>query len=233
MDEIARIREEYEARDRTIPADFYAWHREEIQYWQAGVARVCARLLRDAAVFPLSETTIADIGCGTGQWLLEFLQWGAAPRNLHGIDLMPERLSQARERLPQADLHCGDARKLPWPDRSLDLVTQFTLFSSILDISLQKAVAAEMLRVLRPGGHILWYDLRYSHPARAAVRGLNRDEIRSLFPGCSIRFKTTTLAPPLSRMVARRSWAAAAMLESLGFTCTHLAALITPPSAIG
>ena len=85
-----------------------------------------------------------------------------------------------------------------------------------------------MLRVLRPGGHILWYDLRFSNPARAAVRGLNRDAIRKLFPGCSIRFETTTLAPPLSRMVARRSWTAAAMLESLGFTCTHLAALITP-----
>jgi ubiquinone/menaquinone biosynthesis C-methylase UbiE len=228
VDEIARIREEYESRDRRVPTDFYAWHREEIQYWQACVSRVCARLLHTAGVFPLSETTIADIGCGNGQWLLEFLQWGATPRNLHGIDLMDERISLARERLPQADLHCGDARKLPWPDRSLDLVTQFTLFSSILDSAVQKAVAAEMLRVLRPGGHILWYDLRYSNPGRAAVRGFNRDDIRRLFPGCAIRFETTTLAPPLSRLVARRSWTVAAMLESLGFTCTHLAALIRP-----
>jgi ubiquinone/menaquinone biosynthesis C-methylase UbiE len=228
VDEIARIREEYETRDRTVPVDFYAWHREEIQYWQAGVARVCARLLRGAGAFPLSETTIADIGCGNGQWLLEFLQWGATPHNLHGIDLMEERRSRARERLPQADLRCGDARRLPWPDRSLDLVTQFTLFSSILDVSLQKAVAAEMLRVLRPCGNIFWYDLRYSNPSRAAVRGFNRDDIRRLFPGCAIRFEKTTLAPPLSRVVARRSWTVAAMLESLGFTCTHLAALITP-----
>jgi len=70
VNEIVRIREEYEARDRTIPADFYAWHRDEIQYWQAGVARVCARLLRNAGLFPLTETTIADIGCalGNGCW---------------------------------------------------------------------------------------------------------------------------------------------------------------------
>lgn len=228
MDELARIRAEYEARARTIPPDFYAWHREEIQYWHAGVARVCARLLRDAAVFPLRETAIADIGCGNGQWLLEFLQWGAAPQNLHGIDLIPDRLALARARLPLADLHCGDARSLPWPDRSLDLVTQFTLFSSLPDPLLQQAVAFEMRRVLRHGGHILWYDLRYSNPARAAVRGLTRDQVRTLFPGCLIRFETTTLAPPLSRLIARQSWTIAGLLESLRFTRTHLAALITP-----
>jgi hypothetical protein len=38
----------------------------------------------------------------------------------------------------------------------------------------------------------------------------------------------TTLAPPLSRAIARRSWMAAAALESLRFTCTHLAAVISP-----
>ncbi len=228
MDEIARIREEYESRARTIPSDFYAGHRAEIQYWQATVARVCTRLLREARALPLTDTSIADIGCGTGQWLLEFMQWGAAPSNLYGIDLMEERISRARERIPQADLHCGDARTLPWPDRSMDLVTQFTVFSSIHELPVQNAVAAEMLRVLKPGGHILWYDCRYSNPSRAAVRGLNRDAIRRLFPGSSIRFATTTLAPPLSRFIARRSWAIAAALECLPFTRTHLAALIAP-----
>jgi hypothetical protein len=85
-----------------------------------------------------------------------------------------------------------------------------------------------MLRVLRPGGHILWYDCRFSNPARAAVRGLNRRDIARLFPNCAISFSVTTLVPPLSRVIARRSHALAAGLESLRFTCTHLAAVITP-----
>lgn len=230
MDEITRIREEYESRSRTIPADFYAWHRQEIKYWQATVARVCTRLLREARALPLTGMSIADIGCGTGQWLLEFVRWGAAPSDLCGIDLIEDRIAQAREQMPQSDLHCGDARILPWPHGSMDLVTQFTVFSSIREEAMQKNVAAEMLRVLKPGGHILWYDCRYSNPSRAAVRGLNRDAIRRLFPGCSITFATTTLAPPLSRFIARRSWAIAAALESLPFTRTHLAALISPIS---
>lgn len=228
MDQIERIREEYQERDRTIPADFYAWHREEIQYWQAGVARACAGLLHRSGAFPIDAASIADIGCGGGQWLLEFLQWGAVAANLHGIDLLADRISSARERLSGVDLRCGDARNLPWSDRSFDLVTQFTVFSSIPDRGIQAAVASEMLRVLRPGGRILWYDCRYSNPSRAAVRGLNRNDIRKLFPACAVEFTSTTLLPPLARAVARKSWAAAAALESLRFTCTHLAAVITP-----
>lgn len=228
MNEIERIREEYQKRDRTIPADFYAWHREEIQYWQASVARACARLLHQSGSFPIADAAIADIGCGNGQWLLEFLQWGAVAANLHGIDLLADRISSARERLPGVDLWCGDARNLPWLSASFDLVTQFTVFSSIADIGVQAAVASEMLRVLRPGGRILWYDCRYSNPSRSAVRGLSRNDVRKLFPSCSIQFAATTLAPPLARAVAKRSWAAAAALESLRFTCTHLAAVIKP-----
>jgi ubiquinone/menaquinone biosynthesis C-methylase UbiE len=211
-----------------IPPDFYEWHREEIQYWQARTARVCARLLHKSGAFPLAEASIADVGCGEGRWLLELLQWGAVASNLHGIDLIAERIAYARERLPGADLRGGGAAHLPWPDRSFDLVTQFTVFSSILDTQVQAEVAAEMRRVLRPGGRILWYDCRYSNPARATMRGLDRNDIRKLFPSCSIRFASTTLMPPLSRAIARRSWAIAAALEGLRFTCTHLAAVITP-----
>jgi SAM-dependent methyltransferase len=228
VNEIERIREEYQARDRTIPPDFYAWHRAEIQYWQAGTARACARLLHKSGVFPMAQASIADIGCGNGNWLLEFLQWGAVVANLHGIDVLPDRIAYARERLPGVDLRCGDARNLPWPDGSFDIVTQFTVFSSIPDNRMQTAVAREMLRVLRPGGCILWYDCRYSSPSRAAVVGLSRSDVRKLFPSCSIQFAGTTLVPPVARVAARRSWALAAAMEALRFTCTHLAAVITP-----
>jgi ubiquinone/menaquinone biosynthesis C-methylase UbiE len=228
LQEIQRIRAEFQKRDRTIPADFYAWHRPEIQYWQQQTARACARLLENARVFPLTNASVADIGCGAGQWLAEFVRWGANPANLHGIDLLDDRIASARTRLPQSDLLCGDARHLPWPDDCFDLVTQFTVFSSILDADFRRDVAREMLRVLRPGGHILWYDCRYSNPARAAVCGLNRREMARLFPNCAIDFAVTTLVPPLSRAIARHSGALAAALENLRFTCTHLAAVIAP-----
>ncbi len=228
MDDIERIRAEFQTRDRTIPPDFYAWHRPEIRYWQRQTAHACTRLLENAGALPLDNASIADIGCGTGQWLAEFVHWGAKPANLHGIDLLEERIAGARGRLPDADLRCGDARHLPWPDASFDLVTQFTVFSSILHIDVQREIANEMLRVLRPGGHILWYDCRYPNPLRPAVRGLNRGDVRRLFPNCAIGLTVTTLVPPLSRAIARHSCKLAALLESLRITCTHLAAVITP-----
>jgi len=224
-----RILAEYRSRAETIPADRYAWQREEIQYWQASTGRVCARLLRQSGAFPLTNSRIADIGCGTGNWLLEFLQWGARAQNLHGIDLIEERIAAARERLPGVDLRCGDATKLPWASGSFDLVTQFTAFSSMPDGSMQHEVALEMQRVLRPGGRILWYDCGYSNPLRRAVRGLRRDDVRDLFPGSAIRFASATLVPALCRALARRSWVAAAALESLPFARTHIAALINSP----
>jgi SAM-dependent methyltransferase len=228
LDDIERIRAEFQTRDRTIPPDFYAWHRPAIQYWQRQTARACTTLLENAGALPLDHASVADIGCGTGQWLAEFVHWGAKPANLHGIDLLEERITRARAGLPDADLRCGDARHLPWADGCFDLVTQFTVFSSIPDTGVQFEIAREMMRVLRPGGNILWYDCRYPNPLRAAVRGLQRRHIARLFPNCAIHLSVTTLVPPLSRTIARHSHALAAMLESLRFTCTHLAAVITP-----
>lgn len=222
VDEIARIRAEYASRAESIPADRYSWDRPEIQFWKQSTARVLKRLLGES---DLAGKHIADIGCGDGQWLNEFQTWGAG--YLNGIDLLEERISEARQRLPDADLHCGDARCLPWANASMDLVTQFTVFSSILDPQMRSDIANEMRRVLKPGGHIFWYDCRYSNPARA-VQGLSRDTIRTLFPNCRIRFATATLFPPLSRVVARRSQSAAAVLEALSFSRTHLAAAIRP-----
>lgn len=174
----------------------------------------------------MREASIADIGCGTGQWLSEFSRWGAQPHNLHGIDLLDERIAAARCRLPDADFRVGDARHLPWPDASFDLVVQFTVFSSILAAEVRQQVAAEMLRVLRPGGRILSYDARWSNPRRAALRAVSRAELRGLFPNCAIEFVVTTLMPPLSRAIARHSWTIAAALEKMPFACSHLAAVI-------
>ncbi len=223
MDEIARIRAEYANRAESIPADRYSWDRPEIQFWKQSTARVLKRLLGES---DLVGKYIADIGCGTGQWLNEFQTWGAG--HLHGIDLLEARIGEARRRLPTADLHCGDASRLPWPNASMDLVTQFTVFSSILDPDMRINVANEMRRVLKPGGDIFWYDCRYSNPARA-VQGLSRDAIRTLFPNCRIQFATATLFPLLSRAVARRSQSAAAALEALPFMRTHIAAVIRAP----
>ena len=226
VSEISRIRAEYERREREIPLDFYAWNRPVNQFFHYQTARGCIAALVEEGMFPLERLTVADIGCGTGMWLLEFLQWGARRRNLAGIDLSERRVQTARDALPGADIRRGDAQELPWVDGSCDVVSQFTLFTSILAMSVKQKIASEMLRVLKPNGLIFWYDFRYNNPRNPNVRGVEAEEIRSLFPGCSVNLKRVTLAPPLARLIVPVSWVAALALEKLPFLRTHYVGVI-------
>ena len=223
-DEIRRIQAEYERRSREIPRDFYSWGRLPNYFFDTQLVRNCIVELRREGMFPLENRSVADIGCGAGRWLLEFAQWDAT--DLHGIELDESRLQRAKQKLPLADLRSGDARHLPWGDNSFDLVSTFTVFSSILNENVRKQIAAEMMRVLKPGGVILWFDFRVNNPRNSAVRGVTSREIGELFPGCAIRLRRVTLAPPLARAIVPISWIAALALEKLPFLRTHYLGII-------
>jgi len=222
----ARIATEFERRARDLPADFYSWSNPANLMMHQQAAGACIRMLHSASLFPLRGSRVADIGCGDGTWLLEFMQWGADPAALHGADLSADRIARARRRVPQADLQVGSASELPWADESFDLVSQFTVFTSILDPALKRAVAGEMLRVLKPGGAILWFDFRVDNPGNSQVRGIPAAEIRALFAGCDITLASTVLAPPLARRVAAWSKPFAEVLHAVPFFRTHYAGII-------
>jgi ubiquinone/menaquinone biosynthesis C-methylase UbiE len=225
----ARITAEYDRRAREIPDDFYSWAKPANLLMHQQTIRSCIAALSRGSFFPLDGLRVADIGCGAGTWLLEFVEWGADPTNLAGIDLIPARLERARQRLPQADLHIGSASDLPWPDESFDLLSQMLVFTNMFDPEFKRAVSKEMLRVLKPGGGILWFDFRIDNPNNPEVQGLRKSEIQSLFPDCEVELKPTLLAPPLSRLIAPRSWVLGEALATLPFLCTHYAGLIRKP----
>lgn len=223
------IAAEYQRRAREIPEDFYSWGKQANLLMHQQTQRGCIDALRQASLFPLAGRRVADIGCGPGTWLLEFIQWGAVPADLAGIDLLSERVEAARRRIPEADLRVGSAARLPWPDESFDMVSQFVAFTSMIDAALQRAVAHEMLRVLKPAGGILWFDFRMDNPNNRHVRGLRKEEIRSLFPGCEVHLRPVLLAPPLCRFLARRSWVLSEALHAIPFLRTHYAGVIRKP----
>jgi SAM-dependent methyltransferase len=222
--EILRIRAEYDRRLREIPRDFYSWGRLPNYFLDTQLVRACINELNREGMFPLENLSVADIGCGSGRWLLEFAQWEAG--EIHGIELDETRLRRAQHRLPSADLRSGDARHLPWADNSFDLVSHFTLFRSVLNGSMRAQIAAEMMRIVKPAGVILWFDFRVNNPRNPGVRGVSASEIRSLFPGCSVRLRSVTLAPPIARFVVPKSWIAACLLENIPFLRTHYLGII-------
>ena len=180
----------------------------------------------------LSNTKILDVGCGMGLWLRQFLDWGARPENLCGIDLLPERIEQARERCAGAHLLCQSATQIPEPDDKFDLVLQSTMFTSILNPAMKQKIAHEMLRVLRPQGLILWYDFYVNNPWNPDVRGIKQAEIQQLFPECSISLKKITLSPPLARPIARMSPSFYRVLSRVELLCTHYLGVIRKTSNV-
>ena len=178
-------------------------------------------LLSAKSIGPLAAARVLDVGCGEGRWLRRFVQWGASPENLAGVDLLPERIAAAREACPCAvRLVCINAGELPFADQSFDVVASMTVFSSILASGLRDAVAAEMLRVLRPGGVVLWYDFFVNNPANPDVRGVGKAEIRRLFSGCDVELARITVATPVGRAVAPVPFVYSALAQCRIF-CTH------------
>jgi len=224
--DIARILAENERRRREIPLDFYSLTHPANLFMVTQRNRLLLRLLRRERATCLAARRILDVGCGKGEWLMDFLSWGVTPEFLSGIDIDQQQIAEAARRLPKADLRVGNAAELPWPDASFDIVLQATLFSSILNADFRKAIADEMIRVTKPGGLILWYDLRFDNPWNPSVRGIRTGEIKKLFRGCVLTVKSTTLLPPLARKVVPVSWMAALLLEKVPLLRTHLLACI-------
>jgi SAM-dependent methyltransferase len=90
-----------------------------------------------------------DCGCGTGHNLAMLRRFGRA----FGIDITLSGLQYAASR---GDRHVAraSAASLPFPGDAFDLVTSFDVIYSLPD-DLEREAAAEMFRVLKPGGHLV------------------------------------------------------------------------------
>lgn len=141
--------------------------------------------------------------------------------------MLADRISEAKYFSPGSiRIECGSAACLDFADAAFDLVLQSMVFSSILDASMRQQVAAEMLRVVKDDGWILWYDFHVNNPSNPDVRGVKKQEIFLLFPNCQIEILRITLAPPLVRFLARYSWVACYALERLKVFNTHYLGII-------
>ncbi len=222
MDELERIRREYDRRDGNAgimydpldPAVFMPAQERE---------RALIRFLRKACLGSLRQLRLLEIGCGTGGNLLELLRLGFRPENLHGVELVPERAAEARHRLPDAlQIVTGNAAEVGYPDNFFDIVFQSMVFTSIQDVDLSHELAKTMWRVTRPGGGVLWYDFTYDNPRNPAVHGVRVRDIKKLFPQGKMMVRRVTLAPPLSRLVSRIHPALYTVLNTVPLLRTHV-----------
>lgn len=221
IDDLYRLRAEYAVRERRLAgSDIYSLFNLSHLFLIQQRQRAVLKLLRRHGCAQLRNRQILELGCGRGDVLLEYLGYGAKPEHLHGTDLLFERIKNAHTRLPNLPLTCSDGRSLPYASGTFDLVLQYTVFSSILDGKIKAALAREMLRVLKPGGLILWYDFWFN-PLNKQTRGILPAEIRRLFYGCHFEFHRITLAPPIARLLTPVSYLLVYLLEKIRMFNTH------------
>ena len=126
--------------------------------WEAGDYDYFSRYMEQSAVEFLDRLAIPagqsllDVACGSGQLALI-----AARRGLKvtGVDIAANSIQSARGRAKFEALNArfdeGDAEALPYPDGSFDVTV--TIFGAMF-APRPNLVAAELLRVTKPGGSI-------------------------------------------------------------------------------
>ncbi|MEW6152395.1 MAG: class I SAM-dependent methyltransferase [Actinomycetota bacterium] len=103
---------------------------------------------------------VLDVGCGTGALLEKvaaagFRAYGAEP-SAGMLDVLSER----RPGLPAAVAQGA----LPFPDQCFDLVYCVAVLHHVIDPEAVRLTLAEMVRVTRPGGHVLIWDHNPRNP---------------------------------------------------------------------
>lgn len=152
--------------------------RELRQFWGVGYREFIERFLAAAGL--TGGERLLDIGAGMAvvpTTLLRRPDWRGP---LVGLDITPAMLRAARQALtdsgdlPHVSLVCGSGMTLPFRDRAFDAVT-CALATHHMDVPV---LLAEVQRVLRPGGRLVFADV-----AQAAFWGsrVGKAALRMLF----------------------------------------------------
>jgi SAM-dependent methyltransferase len=94
---------------------------------------------------------VLDVACGTGVLACEVAGCVGHGGDVVGLDPNEEMLEIARKKNAEIEWRAGRAEAIPFPDESFDAVVSQFGFMFFED---KPASLREMMRVLRPGGHL-------------------------------------------------------------------------------
>lgn len=155
----------------------------------------------------LSALKLLDVGCGGAQNLFQFLRLGIQTENVTGIDILQDRITEAIRLYPRSRFICGDAGKTQFNDSEFDLVSEFTMFATLPDEELSARISREMVRVCKPGGHILLIDWRTPKPGDSNYLALTRGRLKKMFKVGELTeivgVYPGALVPPLGRFLSK------------------------------
>ncbi len=151
---------------------------------------------------------VLEIGAGSGAMAAELLS--AHPQvAMTATDFDPAMVDAATQRLvafgDRATVRQADATALPFADGSFDSVVSWVMLHHTVE---WEVALSEAVRVLRPGGHLVGYDLLSTGPMRLLhrtddhhVRTMSLDELRAAVSRLPV--DQATFIPGLAGLVVR------------------------------
>jgi len=151
---------------------------------------------------------VLDFGCGCGRVLR---QWARlAGPELHGTDYNPVLVEWCRTNLPFAQLSVNRLEPpLPFDDERFDLVYAMSVFTHLTEAQ-HHAWMAELRRVLRPGGHLVFTthgDAHLGYCTDEELAAYRRGELVVLNPDMAGRNACGALHP--------RAWVTGSLLQGM------------------
>lgn len=132
---------------------------------------------------------VLDVGCGHGLMLVAAAKRLPAGKVV-GIDLWhSEDQADNRPDVPlnnarmegvadRVEVQTADMRQLPFSDESFDVVLSHWAVHNLREAKERSQTLAEMVRVLRPGGHIVLADIEHGAEYAAGLAALGLSDIR-------------------------------------------------------
>jgi SAM-dependent methyltransferase len=111
---------------------------------------------------------ILDFGCGYGRILVELRRHGFG--NLAGLDASEAMVARARKLVPGVPVAVCDALPTPHPDASFEAVLLISVITCIPRDEDQRALMAEVFRLLAPGGVVYLSDFLLHTDERNLLR---------------------------------------------------------------
>lgn len=104
-----------------------------------------------------ADEKVVDVGCGTGNFTRALLTRLSPLGRVVAVDISPRMIERAASKVtdPRVAWHVADARCLPLEDAGYDRVFCYSVWPHF---DAREAVAAELARVLAPGGALhVWH----------------------------------------------------------------------------